>query len=208
MPTSPALSRPRHLPSINPFATCNVQPGAIQFRFPEDISADVLANQLKCNGWRAQIIGQHGSGKSTLLKSLVPILESLGREIVLIECRFRQRSLPESILPISRWTPETLFVVDGFEQLSFWARKWFIWKCRKAGCGLLVTAHESCGLLTLYLVDSEIATIQSIVQQLQLGYPFAISSDRVIDLFTEHQGNTRELFFRLYDLYEKERERV
>ena len=203
--TTPA-SRVVRPPSTNPFATRNVRPGAIPFHFPSGLSADLLADRLREKGWRAQILGQHGAGKTTLLRTLLPVFETRGRQIVFIECRAGQRSLPRLLPPIGQWTPETLVVVDGYEQLGFWTRLWLNWRCHKVGCGLLVTTHRPFGLPTLYHVVPELETVEEIVRQLQDSHPSAISSDSVSQHFADQSGNVRELFFRLYDLYEKRRD--
>jgi hypothetical protein len=206
MAVTTASSQRRQLPSLNPFATCNVRPGAIPFHFPTDVSADVLVDRLELMRWRAQILGPHGSGKTTLLKTLLPVLVSRGRDVAFVDCSWGQRSLPRDLSPVHQWTAATLLVVDGFEQLGFWTRRWLKRKCRIVDCGLLVTGHRSFGLPTLYGVKPQLETIQTIVQQLQHSYLFKVSADHVTRHFADQSGNVRETFFRLYDLYEKRRE--
>lgn len=190
--------------SENPFCTRRIRPGAIPFLFPPGQSADTLLERLQHAGWQGQILGNHGTGKSSLLASLLPRLEQTARPAVLIELHDGQRRLPFSLrraaIPRS-----SLIIVDGYEQLSLWNRLRLAWFCRCRGCGLLVTAHRSVGLPTLYQTAVTPDIAKSIVERLMAGPPLPCSHEELAARLAHRQGNLRETLFDLYDLYEQKR---
>lgn len=189
----------------NPFSAGKTRPGAVPFRFPVGQSAAAIVARLAENAWRGEIVGPHGSGKSTLLAALVPALEEAGREPLLIALHDGERALPKNVLP-RRPRAATQVIVDGYEQLGALARWRLRRRCRRHGCGLLVTAHESVGLPTIAVT----ATTAELARELarHLGGPTLNLRDEEIDAcFARHGGNLRETLFALYDLYEERTEK-
>lgn len=188
----------------NPFATRGVRPGTVPYLFPSGSSAESLVRQLQNNHWIGEIVGPHGSGKSALLHSLVPHLQAAGRDVVLVVLQAGERRLPDSVAS-SRWTPNMLVVIDGFEQLGWWSR----WRLRSArrrvGCGLLVTTHASVGLPLLWRTKPTVEMTQELVRQLQVGAAPRIHDRDVAISFANHAGDVREVLFELHDLYEQRR---
>jgi hypothetical protein len=145
----------RAIMPTNPFCTRHVRPGAIPYIFPAGESAQQLVERLRENAWRGEIIGPHGSGKSTLVESLVPELRRAGVRPVVIAIHDWSRRLPAD------WSQtlvraRSVLVIDGFEQLPWFARAWVKLRCRLLRCGLIVTAHQPMGLpllMVLALVD-------------------------------------------------------
>lgn len=192
-------------PSINPFATNRVRPGAIDYWFPAGTTCEQLVERLRENAWWGQIIGPHGSGKSTLLHTLRPALEQNGRQLREFTLRQGQRQLPADAWrgTISR---TTLIVVDGFEQLGWWSRRRLQSACRRSDCGLLVTAHRNVGLPELFRVVPSPETARHLVAELlRENDPRLLSQNEVTQCFERHGGNLREMLFALYDLYELRR---
>lgn len=188
--------------SANPFRAQCLRPGAIPFRFPPGESAASLVDQLRTRQWRGAIVGPHGSGKSTLLASLMPEFAARGLAVVTFELHDGQRRLPKSLRAAGAATG-TIVVVDGYEQLSRWSRLRLAWECRRIGCGLLVTAHHPVGLPTLCETRTDVDMAEAVVREIA-GESLATSGITTADIreaFLSHNGNIRELLFRMYDLY-------
>lgn len=192
-----------HDPLSNPFATRYVRPGAIPYRWPAGGLAAMLDRLKACN-WRGEIVGPHGSGKSTLLAALVPVLEAAGRHVLLFTLGEGARRLPHGNEQLAAAGPGTLVIVDGYEQLSGWARWMLRTACRRRRSGLLVTTHRSSGLprVTETRVDPAVAV--EIVREL-IGGSGSVEPGEVLPALEASHGNLREALFQLYDLYEARR---
>ncbi len=206
----------------NPFATRWVRPGAVRYCFPADMNAQMLIGQLKDDHWRGAIVGPHGSGKSTLLCELISAIEQLGIVVRRIALCDGQRKLPADLLRQVRRDiatdsahdahvdrhPAVLLVVDGYEQLGWWARRWLSMFCRAPRCGLLITAHADTAvgrILVLFRTSTDLATVQHLVDEVLPPHGGTIRADDVATAFAAHHGNVRETLFALYDLFEKRR---
>lgn len=195
----------------NPFATRYTRPGEIAFLFPPGQSAGTVAAALKKAGWWGEIVGPHGSGKSTLLAALRPELMAHGRQVVHFALSQGERQLPTggSRDPGAggqdpdTWSEQTQVVIDGYEQLSWWNKRKIQRLCRQRGAGLLITAHEPCGLPTLLKTAPSLELAQSIVRQLLPAGDATISAEDVAAAYDHHPTNLREMLFHLYDLYQK-----
>lgn len=193
-------------PDRNPFSTCYVRPGRLTFRFSEPGGASQLTQRLSDQGGWGQIVGPHGAGKSTLLHAWLPQLAGAGRDIVWWTLHAGERHLPAGWKNAAReWGRDTLVVIDGYEQLSWWSRRQLQFRCRRVGCGLLVTTHRDAGLPDLLHVRSSLEVVQTLVAELTHDMPIRIAAAEVTTLYHACQGNVRDLFFALYDLYEQRR---
>lgn len=191
------------LAAENPFSTSRVRPGAIAYLFPRGENADSLVDRLRANGWWGQIVGPHGSGKSALLATLVPAVECAGRKPLLIELHDGARRLPVDVSHMPGLTQDSLVIVDGYEQLSYWSR-WRLKRfCRRRGIGLVVTSHATVGLPTLLVTSTSIELARRLVDQLLGDERSRIADDEVQRRFAAHEGNLREMLFDLYDRYEQ-----
>lgn len=197
--------RGRQITTDNPFLVSRVRPGSIPYHFPPGQSPQSLLRRLGDNGWRGQIVGPHGSGKSALLASLRESLQLAGRGVLVVELHDRQRRLPGGLRGLTGLKPNTLVVIDGYEQLAVWNRFWLKRFCRKRRLGLIVTTHTSIGLPDLVRTTTSLETAQRIVRDLNRQAESTVSPDEVADAFARHQGNLRETFFDLYDLHERRR---
>ena len=185
----------------NPFATRFTRPGAIPFLFPPGQSAQSVAADLEAAQWWGEIVGPHGSGKSTLVAALIPELERRGRRIV--QLVFRNDDPGSWPLVTDTWRRDTQVVVDGYEQLSWWRQRKLKNACRRAGAGLLITTHQSCGLSTILRTEPSLELAEQIVRKLLPAEDPAITADDVRDLCRQHRTNLREVLFGLYDLYQQ-----
>lgn len=190
----------------NPFSTCRVRPGQLPYRFPAGISPGTLTARLAQHRWCGQLIGPHGVGKTTLLHTWLPTLRAAGHALSWWTVRVGQRRLPPAVWTQSaEWTPATIVVVDGYEQLRRFERWRLAWRRRHAGCGLVVTAHRDVGWPTLAELTTSTETVQGLVTQLLAGAANSITPADVTLQRAIHGSDVRELFFALYDLYEQRR---
>ena len=187
----------------NPFATRFVRPGALPYRFPAGQDAGQLVANLCRNRWWGQIVGPHGSGKSTLLATLVPELERAGRHVILVRLRSRQRTAPACLIAGNQWSVATQVVVDGYEQLGRLRRGRLRAAVRRAGAGLLATAHTPVGLPDLAETGTDLQTVLQIVGELTASQAATVGRTDVVARFHARQGNVREILFDLYDLHER-----
>lgn len=188
----------------NPFATRYVRPGALAYRFPAGDSAEQLVERLCAHGWWGQIVGRHGSGKSTLLAALLPLLSAAGRQTMCIALHPHERRLPRfgELAALGR---DGQLIVDGYEQLGRIGRWRLVRRCRRQGCGLLVTAHGDVGLPTVAVVEPGLETMRQVVRRLLPEQDQVIGDDDVAAAWQACGGNLREALFALYDLYELRR---
>lgn len=192
-------------PPSNPFATRFVRPGALAYRLPPGVSLDTLLARLRESAWQGQIVGPHGSGKSSLLAALGPALEAAGRQLVNVRLHDGQRRWPPEIDPCL-WNGDTLVIVDGYEQLSRWAR-WRLarWR-RRVGCGLLVTAHASIGLPTIWETQPTAELLAALVADLLHKPALSTVEAALVDAaYQRRRGDLREALFDLFDDMERGR---
>lgn len=187
----------------NPFSTRHTRPGAIPFVFPKGQSAEQLVESLRFNEWRGEIVGPHGSGKSTLLCALIPALRVAGRNTLLIELHDGQRRLPVDLRRTDGLAENTVVIVDGYEQLSFFSRLQLKGFCRRRGLGLLVTSHQPAGMPLLFQTAPSVTLAEDVVRFLLRGQPGLLNSSDLAQRFDRHRGDLRELLFELYDLFEQ-----
>ena len=185
----------------NPFSTRWTRPGACPFLFPPQVTLQQLTDQLAADrGW-GQIVGVHGSGKSTLLSLLLPRLHVPVIHFTL--------SRGQGSLPVSLKDPQLQachqVIVDGYEQLSRWQRYQLKHFCRCSRKGLLVTTHKPLGLPTLFSTEPSLELAQRLVAYLQRNQAPRIVAADVCRHYPHHSHNLRELFFSLYDLFERRR---
>lgn len=185
----------------NPFCSRFVRPGVLPFIFPEGESAAAVVERLAQNGWRGEILGPHGSGKSALMAALIPAFEDAGRAVVHVELHDGQKTLPARFYRRLGATPQTVVTVDGCEQLSWWQRRKLFGFVRRAGAGVVATAHRTVGLPELVVMRPTAELAVRLVAQLQLGRAL-VSEDEVCQAFADQGGNLREMLFALYDLYQ------
>lgn len=199
----------------NPFATRYIRPGALAYHFPAEGSLAGLIDRLADCGWRGEILGPHGSGKSTLVRSLIPELTSRGMHVSLFTLRQGSRRLPPTEGDGVEWFPpggdeaappgvvSRLWIIDGAEQLS-----WFAWwrlrgDCWWNGRGLIVTTHRPLGLPTLIRTSTTADLAWQLVRKLLAADQRSISQADVEEAFRRQDGNLRETLLALFDVYQQ-----
>lgn len=201
MPT-PHEPIPASNPPPNPFSTRFIRPDAFPFIFPPGYDAESLVARLEQNNWWGEIIAPHGSGKSTLLHALKKQLTAARRLVDLYSLSAEKPVVDWGQQNPKPWTSKTQVIVDGYEQLSWWNAMRLQRMVKKAGAGLLVTAHKRGRLPPLVDLTPTIHTAQAIVDHLLSGDRTIISESDVKDAYEGNHGNLREMLFRLYDVYE------
>jgi hypothetical protein len=192
----------------NPFATCWTRPGALEYQFADGQSAEQLVAKLAEQGWWGAIVGPHGGGKSTLLETLKPALHAAGMNVHAITLQNAQRTLPQKFLSSIR-EPESVVITDGYEQLNWFARLQLKRRCRRIGCGLVITTHSPTRIPTLLRVAPDIRLVQRLVADLAARVSIQITPADVNASHACHGSNVREIFFDLYDRHElRRRDRV
>ena len=191
-------------PYRNPFSTRYVRPSALTYLFPPGEDASLLVQRLRRSGWWGQVIGPHGAGKTTLLYTLRRVLQQAGRELQWVTLQNGQKRLP----PATRagrndWNSQVLVVVDGYEQLGWYARWQLKSRCRRTGAGLLVTSHKNVGLPLIYHIEPALPVVLELAARLLAEWPGVLRDEEVAHHFHAWNGNVRETFFALYDLYER-----
>lgn len=200
-------------PPRNPFSTRFTRPGALPFYFNEGDDAARLLARLRRHNWFGQIVGPHGSGKSTLLAVLRPALADAGRDVTLVELRKNEGGIRhvwrklfggQGAAAGQRFSANTQVIIDGYEQLGWWARWLVVRGCRRRGCGLLVTAHDDSGLPTLYTTRPRLGLALALVRR--LAPPADVIGEADVEAaWHAHRGDMRETLFSLYDLFERRR---
>lgn len=187
----------------NPFSTRHIRPGAIPFFFAPGQSAKELVESLRAGAWWGEIVGPHGSGKSALVCALIPALQAAGRSVLRIDLHDGQRRLPIDLRRADNVAENTILIIDGYEQLSFWSRVRLKGFCRRKRLGLLVTSHQPMGLPLLFRTTPTATLAEEIVRFLLRGRPGLVDSAEIARRLERHGGDLRELLFELYDLYEQ-----
>ncbi len=191
----------------NPFSTRLVRPGAIEFVFAPGPKAPQLVDRLFDTGGWGQIVGPHGSGKTALVHTLLPHLKRARISASVFTMAERQRQMPAGWLDAVADTEEPgaacLVIVDGYERLGRLARIRLQRICRRRRWGLLATVHESVGLPLLYRTRPSVEIAIQLTAALLADHPTFLSEDLVRNSFEEHRGNLRDMFFDLYDHYER-----
>ena len=183
----------------NPFATCWTKPGSLHYQFNDDQSIAAVAKRLAASGWSGQIVGPHGSGKSTLLADLIAELRQQGRAVHYVAVG-PQRAISARPAKLCRGD---VLTVDGFDQLGWWDRWWIARRCRASRCGLVVTSHRLLAMPILVRTAPNLVTVQRLVDVLTKGVRNVVTTSDIAASYVKHNGNVREIFFDLYDRYER-----
>jgi hypothetical protein len=191
--------------TTNPFATRYTRPGAMQFHFPAGEDVMALVERLRSYHWTAQIVGPHGSGKSTLLATLIPAIETAGRQVRCIALHEGERRLPFTATDWGQLTSASVLIIDGYEQLGRFARWSVASRSRSRQCGLVVTTHRDLGLPTLFTMNPQLSLAIELAHELLPPGDRSIGDSDIEAAWHRRRGNVRELLFDLYDLFESRR---
>lgn len=197
---------------VNPFSTKFWTPGTIPFQFSEESKEDdetkwdinVLIEQKINYGSIMQIVGSHGSGKSTLLRTLLQHLEQQHFVIRLEELNDRRHKLLPDFLPVGH-DRKMFYMIDGYEQLSFWERFRLRFQKWDLTGGLLLTTHKPVfGIPILYRTTPQFELFIKLVRELtktySATYSHSFGTTELYEIYHRAGGNFRTAFFELYDI--------
>ncbi len=211
LPEVDALNR---VPSqaSNPFSTRFFSPGTIPYQCFEGESVESLIAKF-CNRLpvRASIIGPHGSGKSTLLATMIPILERQNEFSNVNHLRVNSDGNANRELRsfLRRLSKGSLFIIDGFEQLTALSRWLIELQLWRTSSSILITCHAPVSdfpILWRTFVDTRAEQFvisklmddnQEVCNRLFLSKAWAESRQR-------HQENLRESLFDMYDWWQND----
>ncbi len=172
---------------VNPFSAARFAPGTLPWI--GDSELDRFLDMVCVRGARYQIVGPQGSGKTTLLTHLERGAERRGFPVM------RFRGSRGFVLP----PRGALVLADEAEELGAIGRG----VLRACATALVMTAHRDLGMPTLTERRMDVTTLTKLVTLLD---PSAAPEEGALaTLLAQHQGNTREVFFSLYDDVERAR---
>lgn len=174
----------------NPFRSECID--ALRFRFTRG-SEKLYYSELASRNYSGAIVAPHGHGKSTLL---FETCKHLAQNNIRTEPLYIASPFPSLIRWLSR--PGIVLLVDGIEQLPRGIRV-LLRVSVSAGKRILITAHKSVRWLP---VIYEPASSESLFMELvnELLFPCALPKEEIKNALKVSNGNTRDAFFRLYDL--------
>lgn len=233
-------------PTANPFSSQFVSPKSTPFVFADGAPPAAVASDLARflqSHLAAGIIGPHGTGKSTALQTLLPLLRRDFTEVRLFslnpssnpcdQAAAIQQALHGSS-PVGEHSLPTQFAqrciaIDGFEQLSWFARKKLVaqvrWLAKRwvpirqqrsratEKVHLLITAHHAqTGVPTFLKTSWDDAMVQQLTlekltrvpsdQRATMRLAAEARAERIREL-PQSQQNIRDYWFALYDDYER-----
>ncbi len=143
--------------------------------------------------------------RARLITTLAPHLVDAGRRLTCITLHDGQRNLRAFARDLAEIDEDSLVIVDGYEQLS-WFSRWRLKRlCRGRGSGLLVTTHGTAHLPWVYTTQPSLETALQIVASLSREAGDCIRREDVERLYAARRGDLRDVLFDLYDLYEARR---
>ncbi|MDR1290277.1 MAG: hypothetical protein LBK06_03660 [Planctomycetaceae bacterium] len=100
----------------------------------------------------------------------------------------------------------TIYILDGYEQLSLLARiRLRLNNLRNTG-GFIFTTHKPAIFVPIiYKTIARAEIFQNLVRNLIKNNNFKIDNKQIEKIFKESKGNFRDGFFKLYDLFEESR---
>jgi hypothetical protein len=182
----------------NPFATDRVE-RALAFR-PEWAGTTWKEIELR---WKhldhhVTLTGHHGSGKTTFLDAWKKRLIENGHEVISLFFNRESRSLSPADWQALKNCTEKTILLDGEEQLNWWARRKFYQLSQQAD-GVLVTRHGPGKLPTLLHFESDIKTLELCIHQLAPEHHQTLSPHLEV-WWQQCNGNIREILLKCYDV--------
>ncbi|MDR0871807.1 MAG: hypothetical protein LBN39_13570 [Planctomycetaceae bacterium] len=188
--------------SPNPFSTRFWTPGVLPFRFGGGTGIKLLLQKLAERKVH-QITGLHGTGKSTLLETLRTILARNGFTVIDRTLNSENRQLPDEFA-VPKEDVRRFYILDGYEQLS-WFDRWQLRRQRWRNTGgLLFTTHKAAfGVPVLYRTTVSFDFFLETVRKLTQNSPCLPDETFLRQRFEQYNGNFRAVFFELYDIWEQ-----
>lgn len=182
---------------LNPLAVARTD--AIPFQFAES-GWEAELEKLRRLKFRAAIIGPKGSGKTTLLEQLCSRLAGFERPLLLRRTPISKTDQASLLSDTERLASDSILLLDSAEQLSRGNQRILLKVVQARNLGLVVTTHHPGFLPTWIECRTNLELLHSLLGQL---LPAQSTSWQLPAnaAFHKHQGNIREVFRELYDLY-------
>lgn len=182
-------------PADNPFASHRVE--GLPYRY-RGSSLPALERRLTALGGRAAVVGPKGSGKTTLTDELAGRCNGKAVRVAIPAACPNPWRAARSQLPRRVSSGHAVFV-DGAEQLgpAGWRR---LLHATRTAAGLVVTLHLPGRLPTLAVCRTDPALLRELVRELTPD-DAPLLEPHLDELFHRHEGNLRECFRELYDLF-------
>lgn len=115
----------------------------------------------------------------------------------------------QEFLQSSNQEGQELWIVDGIERLSFCRRNRLVTLLKNRGAWGIVTLHSPLWLRVPKLCELQPnpENILDLVDEILKDHPVSFSRNEIAEVLREASGNPRDMFDRLYDLYESRQRR-
>ena len=161
---------------------------------------DAVYQNWKDHHFRGQLVGRHGSGKTTLGLFLLDKAREDGYETLHL---FANDTTARSVAAdwkrqIHRASENTCVLMDGLHVFLPWQRRRLIVSAKR----ILLTAHRPFWTIPqLVSLQMTPTLLRSLVRELAGETGLELLSDNAEEWLKRYHGNTREVLFRLYDLW-------
>lgn len=184
------------LASQNPFRRSKI--ARLRYQI-SDQNIQALIDRFQKSHCIGAILGPHGTGKSTLLEDLQLKLNSRGyitrhRRIHEGISRQEKRALFADILN----GDNSVFFLDGGENLGFASWFWLVCQVRMKGCRLLATTHKVSLLPTLHKTEVNKRLMLELTRLLADEHWDKCLENLALDIYQRYRGNMREVFRACY----------
>ena len=164
-----------------------------------DQSMHALIDRFQNSHCIGAILGPHGTGKSTLLEDIQLKLNNLGyvtrhRRIHEGISRQEKRALFADILN----GDDSVFFLDGGENLGLVSWFWLVYQVRMKGSRLLATTHKISLLPTLHKTEINKSLMLELTRLLADEHWDTCLEKLALDTYQRYRGNMREVFRACY----------
>ena len=153
-------------------------------------------------GFRGQLVGDHGAGKTTLGLQLQRYAEDKGKDSLYLFANTDsfKKDFSQWRQKLKGLPPETLVILDGIGHAPYFLRRSLLKKTPH----FLALVHEPLqGIKTLCHLKPQAALFLKLSYELagDEGHRLIAQAGGADQILSRHQGNLRQCFFELYDLW-------
>ncbi|MEO1856208.1 MAG: hypothetical protein ABGY95_02430, partial [Rubritalea sp.] len=150
---------------------------------------------------RASLVAPHGAGKSTFMDAFQRRLEDSGHSVLRIFLNQETNKLGAKQWGMLENCSQKIVMLDGEEQLGFFARKRF-YRLTQNSLGLLISRHNPTKLPQLLVLEPNIDLLIKCIERLAPKHLSALQP--MLDQWWKEQNrNIREILLRCYDAVQR-----